>query len=54
MFKAVAFLTNGNKDWEVILCSNCETKEDAQDVIEKFKKHYAHSAPFRVIGFSII
>ena len=53
MYKAIAFLTNGKRDWEVTIYSGYKTKTEAHDGIEKFKKHYDHTAPFRIVGFAV-
>ena len=53
MYKAIAFLTNGKRDWEVTINSGYKTEAEAHDGIEEFKKHYNHSAPFRIVGFAV-
>lgn len=53
MYKAIVFLTNGEKDWEVTIYSEYKTEVEAHDGIEEFKKHYNHSAPFRITGFAV-
>lgn len=53
MYKAIAFLTNGKRDWEVTISSEYKTEAEAHNGIEKFKKHYDHTSPFRIIGFSV-
>lgn len=42
-FTAFAIVNNGEREWEVVIYSLYETREEAEDGIKRFAKNYAGS-----------
>lgn len=42
-FTAFAIVNNGEREWEVVIYSHYETREEAEDGIKRFAKNYVGS-----------